>query len=251
MSESQRIPYEAAAIAVPGARRVLVLAPHPDDEVFGCGGTAARFAAAGVPVRALILTDGGLYGRPPEGVPVTVARRREAEAAAIELGCEPPEFGPYQDRGLQAAADLPAFLAQRILASGADVVMAPSPWEIHPDHHATAMAVLQALPASCTLVQYEVGAPLQPSMLLDITPVLERKQRAMACFVSQLAMQRYDVHVGALNVLRTYTLPDTVQAAEGLRVATAQEARDDPYGLVYRGRLHPVAGFIPRPRTPA
>ncbi|MBA2673413.1 PIG-L deacetylase family protein [Ramlibacter sp.] len=254
MSEGLRVPYEAAALPVPQARSVLVLAPHPDDEVFGCGGCAALYAQAGVPVQALLLTDGGLWGVPPPGIGIVEARKAEARKAAAVLGCRPPLFGPYPDRGLKADTELVRIIVRQARACGADVLLAPSPWEVHPDHVATAWAAIDAVAqlggATC-LVQYEVGSALQPNTLLDITPVWPRKREAMACFASQLAMQGYDRHVEALNVFRTYTLPATVEAAEGLRVATAQEAREDPYGLVFRGSRHPVADFIPRPRKPA
>lgn len=254
MSEGLRIPYEASPLPVAGARRVLVVAPHPDDETFGCGGCAALYAEAGVPVRALILTDGGLWGVPPQGEGIIDARRREAREAARVLGCEEPVFGPYADRSLKDQPALATFIVEQVRAMGADVVMAPSPWEVHPDHYAAAMAAVQAivrLGAGHTLAQYEVGAALLPNVLVDVTPVWSRKQDAMACFASQLAMQRYDRHVSAMNVQRSYTLPGAVQAAEGLRVATPAEAADDPFGLVYRGNPHPLCGFIPRPQTPA
>jgi LmbE family N-acetylglucosaminyl deacetylase len=48
-----------ATSPLPPARSVLVLAPHPDDEVFGCGGCAALYARTGAAVQPHILTDGG------------------------------------------------------------------------------------------------------------------------------------------------------------------------------------------------
>jgi LmbE family N-acetylglucosaminyl deacetylase len=245
MSENQRIPYHASSLAVPAARGVLIVAPHPDDEVFGCGGSAALFARAGVPVQALILTDGGLGGVAPAGQTLVDARRAEARAAAGLLGCRPPLFDVFADRTLAAGDALAYRLADQVRASQADVLMAPSPWEVHPDHRACALAAIAAmelLGAGHMLVQYEVGAPLLPNVLLDITPVWKLKQQAMACFASQLAVQAYDRHVTALNVFRTYTLAPTVEAAEGLRVATPQEARDDPFGLVFQGHPHPLKG---------
>ena len=56
-SENEWIPYHAVQIL--GTGPVLVLAPHPDDEVFGCAGAIMRHIAAGDPVTVLILTDGG------------------------------------------------------------------------------------------------------------------------------------------------------------------------------------------------
>ncbi|SFC17251.1 N-acetylglucosaminyl deacetylase, LmbE family [Polaromonas sp. OV174] len=250
MSEDQHIPYQASSLPVPGAVGVLVLAPHPDDEVFGCGGCAALYALSGVPVQALILTDGGLHGVPPAGVAVVAARQEEARAAAKVLGCQPPIFGHYADRSLSTAGGaLVNLIVRQMKECGADVLLAPSVWEIHPDHRAAALAAIEAiqqLGAGHTLVQYEVGAPLLPNVLLDITPVWQRKQQAMACFGSQLALQAYDRHISALNVFRTYTLPAAVQAAEGLRVATQQQAKEDPFGLVFQGNPHPVREqFLP------
>jgi len=254
MSEGRHIPYQACTLPVAQARSVLVLAPHPDDEVFGCGGCAALYAASGIPVQALILTDGGLWGVPPKGTSVIEARQAESRRAAGILGCRPPVFGPYADRSLHCDAALVRLIVDHARACGADVLLAPSPWEVHPVHRAAAQAAIDAigqLGGRATLVQYEVGAPLLPNALLDITPVWERKQQAMACFESQLAMQHYDRHVNALNVFRTYTLPASVLAAEGLRVATPQQALEDPFGLVHQGQPHPVSRVTLRPQTPA
>ena len=56
-SEAEIIPYHASPVpAAPGG--VLVLAPHPDDEVFGCGGTIAGHVQAGHPVHVVLLTAG-------------------------------------------------------------------------------------------------------------------------------------------------------------------------------------------------
>jgi LmbE family N-acetylglucosaminyl deacetylase len=56
-----------AASPLPPARQVLVLAPHPDDEVFGCGGCASLYARAGAVVHPYVLTDGGGYLTGPSG----------------------------------------------------------------------------------------------------------------------------------------------------------------------------------------
>jgi LmbE family N-acetylglucosaminyl deacetylase len=254
MSEAQHIPYEPCSLPVPGARAVLVVAPHPDDEVFGCGGCAALYAQAGVPVQALVLTDGGLWGVAPAGLAIADARQAESRSAAGVLGCLPPLFADLADRSLACDDALVDLITRHAQTVGADVLLAPSLWELHPDHRAAAQAAIEAvarLAPGTHLVQYEVGAPLLPNALLDITPVLQLKERAMACFGSQLAMQAYDRHIAALNVYRTYTLPASVHSAEGLRVATAQQARDDPFGLVQRGHAHPLSDFRLRRQTPA
>ena len=205
--ESLLTPY--AASSVPEARAVLVLAPHPDDEVFGCGGALALHVAAGTRVHVVILTGGQEAGD-------AKVRADESRAAALVLGYEPPVFWNLPDRGLLYGEALVLSIVESLAERGATVLYAPSLWENHPDHRALALAALEAArrTESCAIMCYEVSAPLRPNRLIDITPVLEQKRAAMQCFGSQLALQGYDRHIAALNVFRSYTLSAAVQAAE-------------------------------------
>src|SRR5687767_3222241 len=65
--------------AVSTTRRLLVLAPHPDDETIGCGATILRRRAAGTAVRVVVATDGRLSHRSAEVTPDELARIRAAE----------------------------------------------------------------------------------------------------------------------------------------------------------------------------
>jgi len=219
MTEAAMIPYSAES-QIP-ARRVLVLAPHPDDEVFGCGGAVAGHVAAGIPVSVVILTDGGLYGD-------AETRFQESRMAAQVLGYGTPEFWRLPDRGLEYGEALVGRIVETIGATGADLLYAPSLHEIHPDHSQLAMAAVEAVRrvgGTLRLAQYEVGVPLVPNLLLDITQFRDIKRRAMDCFVSQLERQRYDEHITALNQYRTYTLPPNVKAAEAYSIVSAESLR--------------------------
>jgi LmbE family N-acetylglucosaminyl deacetylase len=54
--EDWYIPYQTSKL--PQAQRVLVLAPHPDDEIFGCGGALALYVQLGAQVDVVVVTDG-------------------------------------------------------------------------------------------------------------------------------------------------------------------------------------------------
>ncbi len=96
--------------------RLLVLAPHPDDEVLGCGGAIREAVERGVPVRVVFLTNGDDYewsfllyrGHPVLGSGAARAmgkvRAREASEAARRLGLRPGDvdFLGYPDRGTLA-----------------------------------------------------------------------------------------------------------------------------------------------------
>lgn len=222
--ESELIPYHA--VRALGTGPVLVLAPHPDDEIFGCAGAIMRHLAAGDPITVIVLTDGGgTWADGPERDAYVALRREESRTAANILGYGEPVFWEYRDRALRCEEPL----IQRLLAAttGFRWLYAPSPHEIHPDHRALGLATLEVIRRSNATVSaafYEIGAPLPPNRLLDISDLLDRKRRAIACFAGQLVAQAYDRHVEALNRYRTYTLPREVEAAEAYWVVSRDEA---------------------------
>jgi LmbE family N-acetylglucosaminyl deacetylase len=206
--EPDLIPY-SASIGL-SALAALVLAPHPDDEVFGCAGAIASHVRAGVPVQVVILTDGAGGGD-------AATREEESRAAAVLLGYGQPEFWSLPDRGLLYSEALVQRIVRRIAECGADLVYAPSPWEVHPDHRQTSQLAMEAVRRSGNSVRlafYEVGAPLRPNLLLDISAFIALKEEAMACFASQRKQQDYARHIRALNQFRTYTLGPDILAAE-------------------------------------
>ncbi|MDH3689953.1 MAG: glycosyltransferase [Gammaproteobacteria bacterium] len=222
------IPYEAVRHVGEGV--ALVLAPHPDDEVFGCGGAIMRHVEAGDPVHVIIVSDGGFQGV-MNGVDETgyVQRRQEESINAGRiLGYGTPLFWGLADRDIEYSEKLVRQILSAIDSTGATVVYAPSIFEIHPDHRALGMTAIEAVRRSDKAQQiamYEVGVPLRPNVLLDITDLIERKQAAMACFASQLDIQEYDQHITALNRYRTYTLPKSVKAAEAYLLTSTEELR--------------------------
>jgi LmbE family N-acetylglucosaminyl deacetylase len=226
--ERALVPYEASRF---DAKRVLVLAPHPDDEVFGCGGALAGLAARGAAIDVVLVTDGAAGG-PDETERRAIAARRaeESRAALALLGGGTVHHGGLPDRGLGARArELEDLVAAWLLRAGPDLVFAPSPVETHPDHRAVAIALLSiagrggADPAAAALARatvafFEVSQPFRPNFLVDITPVLERKRAAVRAFASQAAERDYASFVDGLNAYRRMTLPGDVVAAEAYAV---------------------------------
>ncbi|MDP1548579.1 MAG: rhamnan synthesis F family protein [Nitrosomonas sp.] len=212
----------------------LVFAPHPDDEVFGCGGAIMRHIEQNVPVRVIIVSDGAHGVSDENKTEYTRQRRNESITAAHLLGYGMPIFWQYQDRQVCYSEKLIQEILTAIRETGADLVYAPSVFEMHPDHRAMGMVVVEAIRRigkAVRVVLYEVGIPLRPNLLLDISDLAVRKTAAMECFVSQNARQRYDQHITALNRYRTYTLPASVSAAEAYIVIPAEELTNDPLKL--------------------
>jgi len=209
------IPYHVSSI--PHARVALVFAPHPDDEVFGCGGALALHVQAGHTVRVILLTAGD--ARPVGGSDPSYATIRLAESrtAAAVLGIETPECWGILDRTVGYGEGLVARIMGAVESTGADVIYAPSLWESHPDHRATAMCAIEAvrrLGGNRTLLLYELSAPLRPNCLVDITSTWSLKAQAMDCFVSQNINLDYPDFIGSLNRYRALTLNKEVSRVE-------------------------------------
>ncbi len=240
--ESAFIPYRPETLAPPGP--ALVLAPHPDDEVFGCGGAIMKHLQSGYAVRVVIATDSS-YGCFEAGEEGQSVRRRESGTAGKVLGYGEPTFWGFGDRQLVYDERLITSVLEALAESKAEILYAPSWWEIHPDHYVLAMAAVEALrrcPRPIQLMMYEVGVPLHPNYLLDITELANRKQEAMACFESQLKIQRYDVHLAALNRFRTYTLPPNVEYAEAYRLLNGADLIQNPLQAIRPGFFYAQSG---------
>ena len=225
LREEQILPYQTTSLT--GAT-VLVLAPHPDDETIGCGGALALHRAHGDPVKVLVLTDGARAEGPDAmGADYIALREREARAALAVLGIEEVEFWRLPDRGLTVEPANVAGLAEALQEYRPTLLYLPSPLEPHPDHAVAAQLVWAALREAripTTLCLYEVGLPIRPNVLVDITPVLSQKERALACYASQLKLNDYRSKILGLNRYRSYTLPAEVTHAEAFWRLASEEA---------------------------
>ena len=123
---------------------VLVIAPHPDDEVIGCGGTLCKHSVRGDRVAAVFLTSGelGLKELPREKA--WQIREAEARKAAKTLKLASVEFLRLPDwtsseHVRQGAAQLLPILKRE----APRLIYLPHPREWHPDHQA-ALPILKA-----------------------------------------------------------------------------------------------------------
>jgi len=221
------------------SRETLVIAPHPDDEVLGCGGLVAGLAAAGTSVRVVFLSDGGGGEEPIEDRPAyAAARRGEAREAAERLGIAEVEHLDLPDGRLeQSLPELVEALQQRLSVRPPDLLLVPSPAERSADHRA-AFAALHRLLAPLRdgdpllaslrplrILAYEVNGPLVPDLLIDVSDRVEAIARAMAAYATQEARHPYLEAALGLRRFRTLTLGPDVAAAEGYRELAVDDFR--------------------------
>lgn len=193
-------------------RRVLVLAPHPDDETLGPGGLIALACQGGASVRVLLLSAGEReqVEEPPD---VLAAQRRgELSSALAALGPVDLATLPGLDGGLTAQRQsLVPPMAEALRAFAPDLVLAPAPGDWHDDHRAACWILRHALgparlPQRPLCLGYEVWRPLPATHALDITSVLDIKRQALAAYATRFRKRRLDEAMLALNRYRGESL---------------------------------------------
>lgn len=230
--ESAAIPYEAQELR---GERLLILAPHPDDEVIGCGGLLALHLRDGRSVRVIVATDGREAGD---------AAQRESESmrALASLGEVPVDFFHIADRHLDADDHSLLDRIRTVLVDfGPDLIAVPSPVEIHPDHMALSRAfcsLIQSDPelfatlAVTRVAFYEVSAPIRPNVLVDISAVAESKYDAIRAHESQIALRDYVAYARGLNAYRAMTLPPESHFAEAYWLLPLPSLRTMPFSAL-------------------
>jgi len=213
------------------AESALVIAPHYDDEVLGCGGLVAQLTAAGGVVRALFLTDGGGGGEAVEEQEVYRQRRREEAAEVCGIlglaGCDALGLPDGRlDRHLDEAVQ---GLRRAILTQRPDLLLVPSPLEISRDHRAAFAALHRLLGPvrdaspdeeplrGLRILLYEVNHPGHPDLLVDVTAEAPILEKAMTAYASQEERHPYWNASLGLRRFRTLSLGPGVELAEGYR----------------------------------
>ncbi|CAN5636144.1 PIG-L family deacetylase [soil metagenome] len=186
-----------------GCQRLIVVAPHPDDETLGFGATSAQLAAAGVEVQVVSVSDGGAaFPDLSEFDRIELERTRRAEVAKATsiLGIRPPILLGLPDGAVGQHEDTLVEKLVDIIDGAGEGTWCAATWrgDGHPDHEAVGRAAARATARTgATLLEYPVwmwhwatpGDPAVPwdrafSVALDRSAI-GRKQHAAHCFRSQ------------------------------------------------------------------
>lgn len=220
----------------PEGNRVLVLAPHPDDEVIGCGGTLYKHACAGHAVTIVYMTDGCKgdpllsRGRLPaqeaaiRSQQLVLQRREEAQTACAILNMKDLVFLDYPDSELKLTKESRQAMAAILARVRPDVVYLPFAADNHPDHRQTNRiftAAMKRSPMACVCCGYEVWTPLPVNLAVDISDVVNVKTEALWAYRSQLEHTDFVQASLSLNSYRAITAGTSGTHAEAFFRAPA------------------------------
>jgi len=180
-------------------QEVLVLAPHPDDETFGCGGTLRMLADRGVCIDVAFLTRGeqGFESCGENGIEqqaLAETRSKEARKACEILGARNIRFLGGRDTRLNEQPELAAEIARVLGETAYQRVFCPWPHDAHADHQAAFRHLREAV--ICTRKAYnfwlyEIWKPLPANTFVPIDLTIDAKRRAIDQYDSQLSQLSY------------------------------------------------------------
>jgi len=183
---------------------LLVVGAHPDDCSIKAGGIAAKYVAAGHDVTFLSVTDGSAGHQEMGRTKLADRRRRETQAVAETLGIDYDVFD-LPDGELEPTLDNRRKLIRYVREVDPDLVLGPRPNDYHPDHRYTAQLLQDAaysliVPNVCpdtdalaanpvfgyVADHFQKPAPFEPTVVLDVSDVVEEKVDALHCHESQM-----------------------------------------------------------------
>ena len=216
-------------LAVP--QRALAVGAHPDDIEFGCGGTLAKWAAAGCVVHHAVFTDGskGTWNPDADTAALIATRQVEQRDAAHRLGARGSvTFLGAVDGELENTVEMRDALVRLIRIVQPDVVLGHDPWKryrLHPDHRAAGFLLTDSIVAArdphffrhhFTVTDLNTGVALKhhrPSSLLlweadtpnhveDISTSADAKLHALLAHASQFESTMKATTTDALDVFQ-------------------------------------------------
>lgn len=173
-------------LPLPEQAKIVMIAPHPDDETLGCGGTLALLRQKGCQVKVVIMTDG--HQGDPLGYltqDIVDHRQKESRSALHILGIEDVVFLGYPDGRYQHTSQVVSQLHQIIENYSPDWLLIPSLLDYHRDHVRISLSLLdiwQQRGCRERLFLYETWGTIPATWVVDISAVFSLKQQATQCY---------------------------------------------------------------------
>lgn len=201
-------------------RNIMIFAPHPDDELIGCGGSIAKHIKDDKNISIVYMTSGDAGSLKYTKEELAGIREEEAKNAMKVIGVDKSNliFLKNPDGYLEYNRNNLVKLVELIRDKKPDIIYTPHENDAHKDHIKTNELVIESVNRASgpwfqeckgkpwsvgTVLGYEVWTPLQEFQYVeDITDFFELKIKALEQHKSQIEGIRYDDAIKGLNMYR-------------------------------------------------
>lgn len=189
----------------PTGKNIVVLAPHPDDEVIGPGGTLIKARRRGAEITVIFLTNG------EQEAERSKRRQAEAERVAQRLGFR-ADFLDLPVDGLAAASGAVDLLTAKLRKLQPDTILTPFLLDDNDDHRETAALFAKAVPGArlannVEVWAYQVYSALPANVLVPLGDDAASKADAIRLYASQMEVRDWANFALGLNAYNTRLTP--------------------------------------------
>jgi len=211
--------------------KILVIAAHPDDEVYGMGGTIAKLSSQGHEVYTLIVTEGCSAQYKDQLYLINEKREQAIKANAI-LGVKEVFFGNLPDMRLDTLehVEINAVIEKAIISIKPDVVYTHFYGDVNKDHkcvYESTLVAVRPVPSQCVCEVYCYQVPSStewaanvaqnaflPNVFEEVSAHYGKKQESIIAYSSEI---REYPHPRSLKVVSIYDL--ALAKRNGLEIA--------------------------------
>jgi N-acetylglucosamine malate deacetylase 1 len=189
----------------PQADRILVIAPHPDDDIFGAGGVLLRLAEKGAEIKTLYVTDTGNTQDTRNKIhDEAILISGKLGATAVFLG---GQSGGIAEGGLEQQA-----LTTTLRSFRPDIILTTFLLDDHVDHRQANLiltASLNATGLSPEIWSYQIYTTVIPNVVIDITAVMDQKEQLMRMWKNVSGNRDWAHYVRGMNAMNCRYLSGT------------------------------------------
>jgi len=222
---------EPVVMDVPKAKTALIIAPHPDDDLFSSGGTMLKLKQKGCSCKVVYLATGSKETYTDEGTSVltTIVEKIEKEARSVSglLGTK-VEFWRYPNSRIKTDGEAAEKIRDVYKSLKPDVVFLPFVADDHQDHRQGARLFYEAFKdhdgPDCEVWAYQVYSNLLPNVIIDITDQMEEKVKLMGLWETRNLSRDWAHYIKGLNAFNSRFLKtNEPRYAETFFVVPARE----------------------------
>lgn len=186
--------------------KILVVAAHPDDEIYGMGGTMAKMAAEGHEIHVLIVTDGctAQYAHREDLQQIIAKKQEEAQNANGLLGVKQVHFGMLPDMRLDTVphVEVNRVIEEAVRQVQPDAVYTHFYGDVNLDHqmvYRSTLVAVRPVPGQCVKELYCYFVPSStewnvqlthtaflPNVMADISRYSDLKEQALQAYQTEL-----------------------------------------------------------------
>jgi len=218
-------------MSCPVAKNVLVIAPHPDDDVFSSGGTIYHLIQNGSYVKVIYLTSGSHKVYKDEDSQLlsesVVELEKETKKVSGRLGTD-IDFWRFPNRGIKINEETINRLQKVYSEVKPDCIFLPFLADDHDDHRRSVELFYKSFknvsPFRCEVWSYQIYSTVLPNVVIDITDIIENKLKLINLWESQRKSRDWAHYIRGLNAFNSRFLKtNQPRYAEVFFVVPAEE----------------------------